>query len=128
MNALAPSTEHAVERILSNYQLNRAKAAVLRARLERAGGSIVLREPRGAGGREEALAALADITGEIDDCKLILAALKRVEREFVRLRYVEGLPMRAVARALGRSERTVYHMRRRVLAKAAALGLQRNCS
>lgn len=123
LNALATSTEHAVERILSSYRLNRVRAALLRARLARGGGSIILQHPKGESTYEDGLAALADITSEIDDYKIILASLKRIEREFVRLRYLEGLPMKVVARALGRTERATYHIRRRVLAKgAAALG------
>lgn len=129
MSRLSEPMKQAVERLFTTYRLNQARAALLMARLERAGGSIIPRTPKGLPQYEENLAALADITSELDKYEAVLMALNHRERLFVRLRYDEELSIPAVARKLGICERSAYRLRDRVLAKAAAvLGWQENVS
>lgn len=129
MSKLSPTMKQAIERIFTRYRLNQARAALLMSRLERTGGSIILRIPKGESKYEDGLADLADISRELDAYEAVFMALNRIERIFVRLRYDEGFSIAGVARELGISERSVYRLRDQVFGKAAAvLGWQENVS
>lgn len=130
MNRLSEPTKQRIEKLFSEYKLKRARAALLMARLEAPqGGSLILWAPKGEPAYEDRLATLADIEREIQAVEIVLAALSKRERVFVELRYGEGFSFPAVARRLGISERSVFRLKERVLAKAAIiLGWQENVS
>ena len=123
MSRLSPNIEYLVELILiaDNYYTLTEREQVLRAKAEKHGQSIILREPKGESKYEDILIELAEISREQGLFRKIFEALPPEDKTFVALRYGGGFTIPELARIFGISRSTAYRLRRKILARGAEI-------